>query len=159
VARTRNTNLIDVTLDAASFDRAMKRISKYEGRNWRGRVIKAFQEGAKLLVAPMRRAAPRNRGGLARSVSAKLAKRDPGLTVKVNVKPRNPKGAHGHLHSKGHNITNTKGGPVLGWYEGNGFVQRTIEAHEGRVIRFIQTQPLDIDGASIGGFRSGLRDF
>lgn len=158
MARSRNTNLIDVKLDQKSFDRAMARISKYEGRNWRGRVIAAFMEGAKLLVQPMRRAAPYDRGGLARSIQAKLAKKGLDVLVKVNVKPRSPKGAHGHLHSKGHRIVG-QDGSVHGYYEGTGFVQKTIEAHEPRVIKFIQTQPLDIEGASLSGFRSGLHTF
>lgn len=159
MARARNTNLIDVKLDTKSFDKAMERILKYEGRDWRGRVIAAFLGGARLLVAPMRRVAPRNRGGLSRSIAAKLAKTDPSVTVKVNVKPRNPKGAHGHLHSRGHRIFDFHGNPTGNYYEGNAFVERTIAAHEGRAIKFIQTQPLDIEGADIGGFRSGLSSF
>jgi hypothetical protein len=122
-------------------------------------VIAAFIQGARLLVAPMRRVAPRKRGGLARSIRAALAKKEVATSlVRVNVKPRAPKGAHGHLHSKGHRIV-TKSGEVRGFYEGTGFVDKVINAHEARVIKFIQEQPLDIEGASIRGFLGGLRQF
>ena len=158
--RKRNTNLVDVVLDEKSFNAAIKRIKKYEGRDFRGRVIAAFIGGARLLVAPMRRIAPRRTGALARSIKAKLAKQHVVTSlVRVNVKPRAPKGAHGHLHSKGHRIFDFKGNPTGGYYEGTGFVQRTIDAHEGRVIKFMQEQPLDIEGANLRGFGSGLRNF
>jgi len=159
MARKRNTDIVSVELDLASYNRAIKRVSKYEGRDWRGRVIAAFIEGARLLVAPMRRAAPRKRGGLARSIRAALAKKPSTAVVKVNVKPRSPKGSHGHLHSKGHRIVRPDGSPTGDYYEGNNFVERTIDAHEGRAIRFIQEQPLDVKGASLSSFKGGLRQF
>jgi len=155
----RNTNLIDVRLDEKSYNAALKTITKYEGRDFRGRVIAAFIQGARLLVAPMRRVAPRKRGGLSRSIRAALAKREVATSlVRVNVKPRAPKGAHGHLQSKGHRIV-TPGGEVKGFYEGTGFVDKVIAGHEQRVIKFLQEQPLDIEGANVRGFLSGLKDF
>lgn len=153
MARTRNTNIVDVKLDDASFKRAMERILKYEGRDWRGRVIAAFMEGARLLVAPMRRAAPVRSGRLSRSVQAKLAKKGFDVVVKVNVKPRRPKGNHSHLVTQGHRTT------TGGTTRPNPFIDKVIDAHEGRVIKFIQTQPLDIKGASVSGFINGLRGF
>lgn len=151
MARTRNTNLIDIELDQRSFDKAMQRIRKYEGRPWRSRVISAFIEGAKLLVAPMRRTAPRRSGRLARSIQAKLAKKSIDAVVKVNVKPRSPKGSHGHLVNRGH--VTSKGNHTTP----DPFVERTIDAHEGRVIQFIKEQPLDIEGANVRSFVRGLR--
>jgi hypothetical protein len=110
-------------------------------------------------VAPMRRAAPRRRGGLSRSIRAALAKKSvPTALVRVNVKPRAPVGAHGHLHSKGHRGV-TKGGVEHGYYAGTGFVERTIDAKEADVIRFIQEQPLDIEGASVNKMVSALKSF
>lgn len=149
MARRRNTNVFDAKLDVASYNRAIKRISKYEGRNWRGRVIAAFIEGARLLVQPMRRAAPKRSGRLGRSIQAKLARKGINAVVKVNTKPRRPKGSHGHLVAQG-----TSRGATA-----NPYIERVIDKHEDRVVEFIKEQPLDIDGAGVSSLVERLRSF
>ena len=149
MARKTNRGVAVVPkLDDRSYARAMKTLGKYEGSKFRNRVIKAFTAGARLLVAPMRRLAPYERGGLAKSIAVRRDWRTRAI-IKIGVKPRAPKGAHGHLHSKGHRIVGGSG-QEAGYFKGNLFVQRTIQKHEGRVIRFIQEQPLDIGGTTAG---------
>lgn len=157
----RNDGILHVKLDDRSYKRALGTLQKYEGRPFRFRVRKAFEAGARLLVGPMRRMAPKASGNMARSIAMRHMRRkpDPAAIVAVHVKPRSPKGAHGHLQSQGHNITKTKGGPVIGYYEGTGFVQQTIDGHEGRALDLMAEQPLDIRGSTVGSMVSTLRSF
>jgi len=148
---------VTARMDARSYNRAITTLKKWEGHPFRTRVIKAHEAGARLLIAPMRRVAPKRRGGLAKSISAKKAFPTPrGYIVGVGVKPRGggKGGAHGHLLSKGHRVI-TPGGRNTGKSTpAHSFIQDTIEGHEDRVLRFIQEQSLNLEGATtsfVGG--------
>lgn len=147
-------------LDDRSYKRAMATLGKYQGRPFRQRVRKAFEAGGRLLVGPMRRMAPFKTGGLRGSISMKHRRPLPiGSIVSIHVKPRAPKGAHGHLHSKGHEIKNRKDGPVLGFYQGDDFVGKTIRSHESRAVKLMAEQPLDIGGTNVSSFKGVLQGF
>lgn len=126
--------LVDVKLDQRSYDRAMARLAKYEGRPFKTRMEAAYKAGLGLAVSPMRAVAPKRTGTLARKVSVRKGRPDAGYVVRYGTKSRAP---HAHLLSKGHRIV-TPGGRDTGRSTApNPFVEQVIGAHEGRIIDFI----------------------
>lgn len=140
--------VISVKLDQRSYDRAIKRLEKYEGRPFKARMEAAYRAGLGLAGAPMRRVAPVKSGLLARKISTKKGRPDPGYIVRYGTKSRAP---HAGLVSKGHRIV-TPGGRDTGMRSrANPFVEQTIAAHEGRITRFITEATLS-EGVGIRSF-------
>ena len=64
-------NLVEVRIDERQYAAALKRISRYEGRELQRRARQAYLEGARLPVRPMRAAAPVGpTGNLRQSIKA-----------------------------------------------------------------------------------------
>lgn len=144
---------ITVTLDERSLARAQARLAKYEGRPLRDRMRAVFRAGAGLAVAPMRAAAPKRTGTLARRVSVRSRRPPAGYIVQFGTKSRAP---HGHLVSKGHRIVTPGGRDTGRRTRPDPFVEDTIRAHEDRIVGFISrnvaSEGVTVLGGSIGGF-------
>ncbi len=143
-----STGFVNVKLDERSYQRAMKRLEKYQGRPFKQRMEAAYKAGLGQAVAPMRRAAPKRTGKLAGAVSVRKRRPDPGYIVRYGTKSRAP---HAGLVSKGHRIV-TRGGTDTGSRAAaNPFVEQVIGAYEGRITRFISEATVKEFGG-IAGF-------
>ena len=145
-------SLAEAKLDERSYQRAMQRLEKYEGRKFTKRMEAAYRTGTQLTVSPMRRRAPKRTGLLARKVSVRKRRPPSGYFIQIGAKSRAP---HAGLVAKGHRIV-TPGGRDTGTRSrGNPFVEETISSYEGRVIDFI-TKATTSDGVrsfgTFGGF-------
>jgi hypothetical protein len=149
----RNPALVEARLDKRSYDRAIARLKKYEGRPFKKRMEAVYLAGARLAVAPMRRRAPKRSGLLGRKVSTRKRRPPVGYFVQAGTKSRAP---HAGLVSKGHRIV-TPGGRDTGRRSTpHPFVVDTIARYEPRIIKFIKDQTTN-DGVSVIG--SGIRSF
>ena len=149
---TQAGSLAEAKLDERSYQRALKRLEKYEGRKFTQRMEAAYLAGARLTVSPMRRRAPKRTGLLGRKVSTRKARPPSGYFVRVGTKSRAP---HAGLVAKGHRIVTPGGRDTGRRARANPFVQETISSYEGRVIDFI-TKATTNDGVgsfgTFGGF-------
>jgi hypothetical protein len=139
--------VITAELDRRSYDRAMKGLEKYADRPFKKRMEAAYLAGARLAVAPMRSAAPKATGLLARKVSTRKGRPTGGSFIRVGTKSRAP---HAGLVAKGHRT------PSGGRVEGNPFVSQTIASHQDRIIGFIREATFDEGGVSAFGSFGGF---
>lgn len=132
-------------LDQREMDRAMKRLSKYDLKhptNMRG-VKRAYLEGAKLLVKPMRREAPRGpTGNLRRSIAARNPRLRPGEMAVSSVGPRGGRGKGAHRWfvvegTKPHSLAPVRKGPWVVIPQGNAVAigPRMGNVYAGRSVR------------------------
>jgi len=163
---------VTVTLDQKALDRAVARLKRYEGRDLQTRARKAYLEGARLLVTPMRREAPKGpTGNLRRSIAARAPKLRSGEMAVASVGPRGGrgKGAHRWFVTAGtqrHSLAPVRKGPWVRFPDGevrrgadvthpgsraNPFVDRVADRYGDQVRSFIAAQ--------VVGFGVGVRDF
>lgn len=140
---------LTATLDQRSYDRAMARLAKYEGRPFKTRMEAAFLAGTRLAVSPMKRSAPRRSGLLSRKVSTRKRKPPMGYFVQTGTKSRAP---HAGLVAKGHRIVTPGGRDTGRRTAGHPFVEQTISGYEGRIIGFIAKATTDDGIKAIGSF-------
>lgn len=131
-------------LDQKALGRALTRLQRYEGRAFGTRVSRAYLEGAKLLVAPIRAKAPKGpTGNLRKSISARDWKRLRGHEVAVvSVGPRAP---HRHLVIRGHRIVTPGGRDTGRTSRANPFVDEAVRPLLGQVQAFIASRALAED--------------
>jgi hypothetical protein len=138
--------LIQVKLDERSYNKALERLKKYEGKPFEQRMIKAHEAGGRLLVPPLRRAIDlytstgwsRHRGvgtgQLRKNISMRKRKPTQGYIVRVGTKSRAP---HHHLVAKGHRIVTPGGRDTGRRTEPRPFNEKVIEQYQDRVVSFI----------------------
>lgn len=168
-------SFITVTLDQKSYDVAMRRLARYDLKNptTLKRVRRVYLEGARMMVRPMRAAAPVGpTGNLRRSIGARTPRMKPGEMAVSSVGPRGGryKGSHRWLvvaGTKQHSLAPVRKGPWLvipgapdnAVYAGknvthpgsraNPFVDRTFERYGGAVQSFIAEQIVGYGASSI----------
>ena len=145
-------SLAEAKLDERSYQAALKRLEKYEGRKFTQRMEAAYRTGTQLTVSPMRRRAPKKTGLLAGKISVRKRRPPTGYFIQIGSKSRAP---HAGLVSKGHRIVTPGGRDTGRRARANPFVEETISGYEGRVISFI-TNATTKDGTrtfgTFGGF-------
>ena len=94
--------MVTVTLDQKQMDKAIARIAKYEAKPLERRARQAYIEGARLLVRPIRGAAPVGpTGNLRRSVAARSNRLRAGEMAAATVGTRQRIAPHRHLVTGG----------------------------------------------------------
>lgn len=155
--------MITVDVDQKALDRAMKGLSKYEGRDLQRRAQQAYLAGARLMVGPIRRAAPVGRtGNLRQSISARANRLRPGEMAAATVGTRHRIAPHRHLVIEGtkpHSLAGKRRGPWSVFPDGqvranailmhpgsraDPFVSDVVRSMEGQVRSFINARVLDI---------------
>lgn len=100
-ARGRN-GYVTIKIDEKAVRRADARLAKYQGKTLQKRAQRAYLEGARLMVVPMRREAPKGAtGNLRRSISARANKLRPGEMAVATVGTRFKIARHRHLVTEG----------------------------------------------------------
>jgi hypothetical protein len=151
---------VNVKLDQRSYDRAIERLKKYEGRPFKERMARAHEAGGRLLVSPLRRAITqtvtghgKNPGLLASKVSMRKRKPSAGYLVRVGTKSRAP---HAGLVARGHNIVTPGGRPTGRRSAARPFNEMVISAYESKVVDFIAKAVAKEGG---GTFTGGITSF
>jgi len=143
---TQPGSLVEARLDERSYNAAMKRLEKYEGRKFTKRMEAAYLAGGRLAVSPMKRRAP---GSLAKKVTTRKGRPPSGYFIQVGTKSRRP---HAGLVAKGHRIVTPGGRDTGRRTRPNPYVEDTIAAYEGRIIKFISEATRDEGVGAFGTF-------
>lgn len=134
---------VTVSADLRALARADARLAKYQGRPLKQRAQRANLEGARLMVVPMRRNAPKGAtGNLRRSISARANRLKPGEMAAATVGTRFKIARHRHLVVAGtepHSLAAKRAGkgrysvlPTTGAAPKPGFRVRAISFSGGR---------------------------
>ena len=170
---------ITITLNQKQMDAAVKRLDRYAAKPLKKRAEKAYLEGAKRLVRPLRAAAPVGpTGNLRRSISARSNRLRPGEMAAATAGTRQRIAPHRHLVIEGtkpHSLAAKRPGkhrvsyipegravfgPRMGRFvtnthmrhpgsKANPFVTRTVESLAPQVRDFINAQVADIRWSGI----------
>lgn len=169
-------SFVAVSLDQRSFDTAMRRLAKYDLKNptTLKRVRRVYLEGARMMVRPMRAAAPVGpTGNLRRSIGARTPRLKVGEMAVASVGPRGGryKGGHRWLVVAGtqqHSLKPVRKGPwvvIPGAPDGhvypgekvihpgsraNPFVDRTFDRYGDGVRSWIESQVVGYGASSFG---------
>ena len=151
--------MVEVRIDERQYAAALKRISKYEGRELQRRARQAYLEGARLLRGPLRAAAPIGpTRHLVKSIKASENRRRANEMAVATVGTTHRIAPHRYLVARGHRIvshqpTHADSGKRS---KANPFVDEVYRRYGSEVQSFITRQVLAI-GASTGivsSFRS-----
>ena len=156
---------ITVTLDAKAMARADKRLAQYADKPLHVRAQRAYLEGARLLVRPIRNAAPVGpTGNLRKSVNARSNRLRAGEMAAATVGTRQRIAPHRHLVTGGtkpHSLAVKRfgrspwsrmpdGAVIPNRYlqhpgsKANPFVDRVVQSMAPQVQSFINSRVLDI---------------
>lgn len=132
---------IRIEVSERDLQRALARIAAYDSPVLSRRTKKVFVSAAKMLVGPMRRAAPRGgRGTLRQSIIARTNRPREAELAAATVGPVKKRAFHRHLVIRGHRIV-TPGGKDTGRRTAaNPFVDRVWDNNEARVMKFVTEQ-------------------
>lgn len=162
------SGMVTATLDQKQMDKAIARIAKYEARPLARRAQQAYIEGARLMVRPIRAAAPLGpTGNLRRSVAARSNRLRAGEMSAATVGTRFRIAPHRHLVTGGtkpHSLAGKRKGPWSVFPDGqvranaslmhpgskaNPFQDRVVASLAPQVQSFINARVLDL-GESFG---------
>ncbi len=155
---------IKVTVDQKALDRALKRIDAYSDRPLHKRALHAYLVGSRLMVGPMRSAAPRGAtGNLRKSIAARANRLRAGEMAAATVGTRFRVAPHRHLVTGGtkpHKLTGVRKDGVFARFpdgnvrrfadfqhpgsKPNPFIDRVVRSMSDEVQAFITKQVLDI---------------
>jgi hypothetical protein len=174
-SRARKGTVISIKLNEKSYQRAVARLKKYEGRPLTERMKRVYRAGLGVAAPPMRRATPRASGDLAKSVSIRSRRpSSPRKFANIGLKPRKP---HSHLvvlGTRAHPLAVKRAGKrafskfpdgeirenAMLWHPGSKprpFIAYIIRFYEPKIKRFIQDNVVD-EGA-VSAFASSARGF
>ena len=139
----RRIGPIAIVVDEKSIARADKRLERYQGRYLHERAKKAYLEGARLGVRPIRAWTPAKSGNLRRSVKAQNVRTRAGEMAAATVGPRAP---HRHLITRGHRIVTPGKRDTGRRTTPNPFVDEAFNAYGQAALDFINARVLDIGG-------------
>lgn len=149
---------IQVVIDQRAIARADARLAKYEGRALMVRAQRAYLEGARLMVTPLRQAAPRGvTGKLRSSITARSNRVRMGEVAAATVGVRRRVAPHGHLVTGGtkpHSLAAQRPGKHKVSYIPIG----NAVATGPRMGRFVTNTNLRSPGSKAQPFVSGVTD-
>lgn len=151
-----------VKFDQRAFDKAQKRIDQYQGRPLATRARKAYIEGTRLMVSPMRKAAPRGATGKLRSsIAARSNRLRAGEMAAATVGVRRRIAPHGHLvegGTKPHSLAAKRAGKsplsyipegrgvVIGPRMGHWVTNKNMESPGSRANPFVERVTRQMEG-------------
>lgn len=160
---------LGVRLNVREFDRAMASIAKYDLKHPTNarRLKRVFLEGAKLLVKPMRREAPRGpTGNLRRSIAARNPRLRPGEMAVASVGPRGGRGKGAHRWfvvegTKPHSLAPVRKGPWVVIPIGNAVAigPRMGNVYAGRSVRHPGQSGNDFVDRVVGRYGEQVQSF
>lgn len=135
---------VQIRMEQRSYDRAIKRLARYEGKPLKFRARKAVLEGAKRGVRPIKGSGDfKSRTGRLRgSVTARMAKTRPGEMAAATVGPRSGKAPHRGLISRGHRIVTTSGRDTGRRVPGDPWVDTAFSEYGEKARDLVKTQVL-----------------
>ena len=151
-------NLVEVRIDERQYAAALKRISRYEGRELQRRAQQAYIEGARLMVRPMRAAAPVGpTGNLRKSIKARMNRARPGEMAVATVGTTHRTAPYRYFVTRGHRIVGHKPNKVDSGRRSrpNPFIDDVYRRYGAEVQSFIVKQILALGNEGIvSSFRS-----
>ena len=131
---------ITVELDVKALARFRKRVERYQGMPLAQRMQKGTLEAARLLVSPVRTAAPKGpTGNLKRKVSARQSrvKQGGGGTVRTFDAVVGSTAPHRHLVIRGHRIVTPGGRDTGRMSTANPFVDSAVQPRAAEAMRVV----------------------